>query len=119
MPYNLKCPNEGCNKKFQGKHSLDKHVRIYCKHKPPSEVKFEVIVPREVKTVREPESRDGRPLLIHCGKQLIDPTDVSCVKEAKKGLFIVKLKSEPNPEWPLWVEEEDIEALMAYFEVKE
>ena len=60
-----------------------------------------------------------KPILVQCGKHFIDPFDVASIKEAKRGLYIVKLKSEPNPEWPIWVEELYLGGLLAHFDIRE
>jgi hypothetical protein len=58
------------------------------------------------------------PTLIRCGNTFINPRDVSMIKEVKRGLFIVKFRDEPNPEFPTWLREEEVGALLAYFDVK-
>lgn len=62
---------------------------------------------------------DARPKLIHCGNHLIDPNDVVCITKVQKhkGLYIVKLRSNPNPEFPIWVNEADITPLIQQFNV--
>jgi len=61
---------------------------------------------------------DNRPKLIHCGNHLIDPNDVVCItKTSKKDLYIVKLRSNPNPEYPIWTNERDITALVKHFNI--
>jgi hypothetical protein len=62
---------------------------------------------------------DARPKLIHCGNHLIDPMDVVCITKVQKhkGLYIVKLRSNPNPEFPIWVNEADITPLIQQFNV--
>ncbi len=62
---------------------------------------------------------DTRPKLIHCGSHLIDPTDVVCITKVKKhkDLYIVKLRSNPDPNFPIWVNEADITPLIQQFNV--
>ena len=62
---------------------------------------------------------DIRPKLIHCGNHLIDPNDVTCITKvaSKKDLYIVKLRSNSNPEFPIWVNEKDITPLIQQFNV--
>ena len=61
---------------------------------------------------------DARPKLIHCGNHLIDPNDVVCItKTSKKDLYIVKLRSNPNPEYPIWANERDITSLVKHFNI--
>lgn len=62
---------------------------------------------------------DNRPVLVQCGEHFIDPANVAAIKKCKKGLFIVKLKSEPNPEWPIWLIETEVATLLAHFNIKE
>ena len=62
---------------------------------------------------------DTRPKLIHCGNHLIDPNDVVCITKVRshKDLYIVKLRSNPNPEYPIWINEADITPLIQQFNV--
>lgn len=62
---------------------------------------------------------NGKICLVKAGKHYLNPLDVSNIKEAKKGLYIIKLKSEPNPEWPIWVEEKDLASLLTHFNIEE
>ena len=60
-----------------------------------------------------------KPLLIKVGNHLVDPSDVSCISKIKsKRLYIVRLKSQPNMEFPIWVQVNEIGALLEYFEIK-
>lgn len=76
---------------------------------------------RKSKTIRDYaiEAVDARPKLIHCGNHLIDPNDVVCITKVNKHkeLYIVKLRSNPNPEYPIWVNEADITPLIKQFNV--
>lgn len=69
-------------------------------------------------TQRTPHDND-KPTLVQVGEHYINPTDVACIKEAMRGLYVVKLRSEPNPEWPIWVEGRHIGALLAHFNIIE
>jgi hypothetical protein len=60
-----------------------------------------------------------KPKLVRCGKTLINPLDVREIKQVKRGLYIVKFISDPNPDYPCWVLEADIEPLIKQFEVIE
>ena len=61
-----------------------------------------------------------KPILIKVGNHLIDPSDVSCISRIKsKKLYIVRLKSQPNMEFPIWVNSNEIDSLINYFEIKE
>lgn len=60
-----------------------------------------------------------KPIMVHVGSHLIDPTDVACITKIKsKNLYIVRLKSQPNMEYPIWVEKNKIQTLLNYFEIK-
>jgi hypothetical protein len=61
-----------------------------------------------------------KPILVKVGQHLIDPTDVACISRLKsKRLYIVRLKSQPNMEFPIWVNVNEIDALLEYFEIRE
>lgn len=60
-----------------------------------------------------------KPTLIKVGKHYISIDDVSCIKQANAKLYIVKLRSEPNAEWPIWVEKNDIADLLEHFNIIE
>jgi len=58
------------------------------------------------------------PLLIKVGNHLIDPNDVSCITRIKdRNLYVVRLKSQPNMEYPIWVKKNEIAALTTHFEI--
>jgi hypothetical protein len=60
-----------------------------------------------------------KPVLIKVGPHLVSPDDVSCITRLKsKKLYIVRLKSQPNMEFPIWVQLNEIDALLEYFDVK-
>jgi hypothetical protein len=60
-----------------------------------------------------------KPTLVKVGNHLIDPLDVACISRVKsKKLYIVRLKSQPNMEYPIWVNANEIDALLEYFEIK-
>ncbi len=81
-----------------------------------------------------------KPTLIKCGKHLINPNDVSCISQIKvkqvddsgddefwpdtqsrpeRTLYIVRFISNPNPQYPCWVEKKDIGILIEQFNVIE
>ncbi len=82
-----------------------------------------------------------KPTLIKCGKHLINPNDVSCISQVRvkqldnpddeiwpdeepsshvtRSLFIVRFISNPNPQYPCWVEKKDIGILIEQFNVIE
>lgn len=60
-----------------------------------------------------------KPVLVHVGSHLVDPSDVACITKIKsRGLYIVRLKSQPNMEYPIWVEKGKIESLLKHFDIK-
>jgi hypothetical protein len=64
-------------------------------------------------------AKNKKKLMIKVGKHIIDPEDVAAITQVKtKGLFIVRLKSQPNMEYPIWVGKNQIEALLEYFDIK-
>lgn len=64
-------------------------------------------------------SKTKKPLLIKVGAHLIDPTDVACISRIRdRKLYVVRLKSQPNMEYPIWVKSHEIEALLDYFDIK-
>lgn len=61
-----------------------------------------------------------KPILIKVGNHLVNPDDVSCISKIKsKRLYIVRLKSQPNMQFPIWVGSNEIDSLIGYFEIKE
>src|SRR5678815_1710199 len=66
-----------------------------------------------------PKVRDTRPTLVQVGKHLIDPLDVASITNVRKDLYVVRLKSQPNAEFPCWVEEKHIGNLIAQFRIIE
>lgn len=60
----------------------------------------------------------AKPVLIKVGNHFISPADIRCINSVKKGrLFIIKFYSEPNPEYPCFVEPQDIQAVLDQFEI--
>jgi len=61
-----------------------------------------------------------KPVLVQVGEgKYIDPTDVVGIIKVKPRLYVVRLRSNPNPDFPLWVRENHIENLLAAFDLKE
>lgn len=61
----------------------------------------------------------NKPTLIKVGQHLVDPSDVSCITRLKsKKLYIVRLKSQPNMEFPIWVQINEIDSLLTYFNIQ-
>lgn len=62
----------------------------------------------------------AKPKLIHVGDAFVDPTDVAAIVNVKRDLYVVRLKSQPNAEHPLWVNgEEEIAKLLNHFVIVE
>lgn len=59
-----------------------------------------------------------KPTLVKIGEHYVDPKDVSGFKRAKKGLYILLLKSEPEPQFPLWVSYSELVDALEYFDVQ-
>jgi hypothetical protein len=60
------------------------------------------------------------PTLVKVGRNYIDPNDVSSICSVKDGtLYIVKLKSNPEAQYPLWAKPMEIQALLKYMDIKE
>jgi len=77
-----------------------------------------------------------KPVLIQCGKHLININDVRSISEVRatvedseegnlfgsrtrrKKLYIVKFISDPNPEYPIWINEENIGSLLKHFRIE-
>lgn len=60
-----------------------------------------------------------KPILVKVGQHLIDPNDVACISRLKsKRLYIVRLKSQPNMEYPVWVNATEIDGLLEYFDIR-
>ena len=73
--------------------------------------------PRKAKVVAK-KAQTKKPVLIKVGRHFISPNDIRCISEVKKGrLYIIKFYSEPNPEFPVFVEPEQIGALLDHFEI--
>lgn len=101
-----------CDKHFKSEAGLNKHLRIKV-HTKPVETSQEII------TLPQPLRPDA-PILVKCGNNYIDPTQVSSIREVKNGsLYIVKFKDDPNPVFPCWVNKGDIANLLSHFNVKE
>lgn len=56
--------------------------------------------------------------VVKVGDHLIDPQDVSCVTKIRgKDLYVVRLKSQPNMEYPIWVKEKELPPLLSQLEI--
>ena len=74
--------------------------------------------------------RAVKPVLVKVGNQYIEPGDIAAITKCKRmtnddeerpqSLYIVRLKSNPNPEFPIWVRGDTaINKLLKYFKVEE
>lgn len=61
--------------------------------------------------------RNKKPTLIAVGNHMIDPNDVACVSKVKSDLYIVRLKSQPNMEYPIWVKKHQINSLLSHMNI--
>lgn len=63
-----------------------------------------------------------KPQLIKIGKHYININDVAQISRVRSGdnkpLYVVKLFSNPNPEFPIWVTNNaEVEFLLSHFEI--
>ncbi len=75
------------------------------------------MAPRVTKKLREKKEPEKKPILIRCGKHLINPSDIRMITKVRKDLYIVKFYSDPNPEYPCWLKAENINILLERFEI--
>ncbi len=74
--------------------------------------------PRKTAKSRKTTKKVAKPLLIKVGRHYIAPSDIRCISEVKGGrLYIVKFYSEPNPEYPCFVEPKDIQTVLKQFNI--
>lgn len=113
-----KCPD--CGRQCKNEWNLKNHI---AKHHPVMEIVNKGTSEENVSNALNgnlslpPEIL--RRKLIQVGKHFLDPNDIIGLKNAKDDLYIVKLRSEPNPEWPLWVRERDLGLILQHFELIE
>lgn len=63
-------------------------------------------------------ARNKKPILVAVGQHMIDINDVACISRIKdRKLYVVRLKSQPNMEYPIWVNNRDIGPLLAQFNI--
>jgi hypothetical protein len=60
----------------------------------------------------------NKPNLVKIGDHYLDPEMIAGIKQAKKGLYIIMLKNEPEPQYPLWLSERELEAAKPYFDIQ-
>jgi len=92
--------------------------------------------------------KSEKPLLVKVGKHYINPSDVAAIREVKvnvkavvvnpsrfredddddyepehttrkKTMYVVDMKSNPNPTYAIWVDADDIELLLEQFNIQE
>jgi hypothetical protein len=68
-------------------------------------------------TTKKAKVNTSKPTLIKVGDHYVSTDNVAGFKQAKKGLYILQLKSSPEAEYPLWVSEKELEAALPYFTV--
>lgn len=69
------------------------------------------------KTSKSRTKKNGRPLLVKVGKHYISPSDIRCITQVRKDLYVVKFYSDPNPEYPCWIESKYIALLLEQFNI--
>jgi CO dehydrogenase/acetyl-CoA synthase epsilon subunit len=65
------------------------------------------------------KSRAKKPTLITVGESMVDPADVAAIKKirTKTDLYVIVLKSQPNMEFPMWANGEEVAKLLEHFNV--
>jgi hypothetical protein len=58
-----------------------------------------------------------KPTLVKIGKHYVNPENVTGIKQAKEGLYIIMLKDNPEPSFPLWLSGRALESAKKYFEI--
>ena len=61
--------------------------------------------------------KNTKPVLVKVGKHFISPGDIRCITQVRHNLYVVKFFSDPNPEYPCWIESKHIELLLAQFNI--
>lgn len=62
-------------------------------------------------------AKNKKQTLIKVGRHLINLQDIRCITQVRKDLYVVKFFSEPNPEYPCWVEGKHINSLLEHFDI--
>lgn len=62
-----------------------------------------------------------KPILVKIGNSLVDPTDVAAIQKirSKRDLYVIRLKSQPNADYPIWADENELGSLLEQFEIIE
>jgi len=58
-----------------------------------------------------------KPTLIKVGEHYVSTDNVAGFKQAKRGLYILQLKSSPEAEYPLWITENELAKALPFFNV--
>lgn len=61
---------------------------------------------------------EEKPRLVAIGNHFLDPKNISGIKQAKEGLYIIMLRDQPEPEFPLWLTERQFERARKYFDIQ-
>lgn len=63
--------------------------------------------------------RKIKPTLVQVGENLVSPDDVAAIKKIKsiKNLYIIVLRSQPNPEFPFWATGTEVADLIKHFNI--
>ena len=67
--------------------------------------------------VIKPGPQNDKPQLVRCGRAYVSPSEVAAIDKVRQDLWIVKLKSEPNPEYPMWLHENGFAEFAQHFEL--
>lgn len=62
----------------------------------------------------------SKPILIRVGENLVDPSDVAAICKIggkHRDLYVIRLKSQPNAEYPFWTTEKELELLLEQFKI--
>lgn len=81
---------------------------------------FKQINKHKCKITRPPapvQLQEAKAVLVKCGETYINPKDVSSIKKVKMGLFVVRMVSEPNPVYPIWLREAEVGNLIQFFKI--
>jgi len=93
---------------------VDSDVTIFTKNN---------IMPKTTRkpTIKRVAFNPNKPTLIVVGESMVDPVDVSAIKKirTKDDLYIIILKSQPNMEFPMWANGEEVAKLLEHFNVVE
>lgn len=81
---------------------------------------FKQINKHKCKSIPAPtpiQLQEAKAVLVKCGETYINPKDVSSIKKVKMGLFVVRMVSEPNPVYPIWLREAEVGNLIQFFKI--